>query len=112
MAAKRDSNKVPRRPGEIHFWSHESQINDCIATQIYPTTDILIASPVISSTTSEPSGGRARMMVAIVAGCAVFIHFAIALIALHSRLTYCIKLLGHTFIIYDSYCIFYSVTMC
>ena len=44
-------------------------IVDCIATQRCPTPEILIASPVISRTTSEPSGGRARMMVAIVAGC-------------------------------------------
>ena len=43
-------------------------INDCIATPRCPTPEILIASPVISRTTSEPSGGRARMMVAIVAG--------------------------------------------
>ena len=44
-------------------------VNDCIATQRCPTPEILIASPVISRTTSEPSGGRSRMMAAIVAGC-------------------------------------------
>ena len=48
---------------------HRSSINDCIATPRCPTPEILIASPVISRTTSEPSGGRARMMAAIVAGC-------------------------------------------
>ena len=77
--------------------------NDCIATQRCQTPEILIASPVISRTTREPSGGRARMMVAIVA---VFVHFAIVIIALHSRLAYCIKLLGHRFIIYNSYVLF------
>ena len=69
MAEKRDNTKVPRRPGEIRFWSQESQINDCMPTQRCPSPEILIASPVISRTTSQPSGGRARMMVAIVAGC-------------------------------------------
>ena len=47
------------------FWY---DINDRIATQRYVTPEIPIASPVISRTTSEPSGGRARKMVAIVAG--------------------------------------------
>ena len=46
------------------FWY---DINDRIATQRYVTPEIPIASPVISRTTSEPSGGRARKMVAIVA---------------------------------------------
>ena len=43
-------------------------INDRIATQIYLTPDIPIGSPVMSRTTTEPSGGRSRKMVAIVAG--------------------------------------------
>ena len=47
------------------------------------------------------------MMVAIdlsLLDAAVFVHFAIVILTLHSRLAYCITLLGHTFII-----IFYSV---
>ena len=57
---------------QTHVWTNpwpSHQTNDCIATQRCPTPEILIASPVISRTTSEPSGGRARMMAAIVAGC-------------------------------------------
>ena len=46
-----------------------------IATQIYLTPDIPIVSPVMSRTTSEPSGGRSRKMVAIVAGCHSFRTF-------------------------------------
>ena len=46
--------------------------NDCIATQRYPTPEMPIESPVMSRTTSEPSGGRSRMMVAIIAGCRSF----------------------------------------
>ena len=53
----------------------EHCINDCIATQIYPTPEIMIGSPVMSRNTSEPSGGRSRMMVAIVAGCRSFRTF-------------------------------------
>ena len=78
-------------------------VNDCIATQIIcQTPEILIASPVISRTTSEPSGGRARMMVAIVAGCHGVCTFRDCHIALNY---YGIRLL---FMIR----IFYSVTMC
>ena len=43
-------------------------LNDRIATQRYVTPEIPIGSPVISRTTSELSGGRARKMVAIVSG--------------------------------------------
>ena len=42
--------------------------NDRIATQIYVSPEIPSGSPVMSRTTSEPSGGYARKMVAIVAG--------------------------------------------
>ena len=50
-------------------------INDRIATQRYLTPEIPIGSPVMSRTTSEPSGGRSRKMVAIVAGCRSFRTF-------------------------------------
>ena len=43
--------------------------NDRIATQRYLTPEIPIGSPVMSRTTSEPSDGRSRKMVANVAGC-------------------------------------------
>ena len=57
-------------PGVLWYnMQDEHQSNDCIATPRCPTPEILIASPVISRTTSEPSGGRATMMVAIVAEC-------------------------------------------
>ena len=52
-----------------------AMINDCIATQRYPTPEIMIGSTVMSSATSEPSGGRSRIMVAIVAGCRSFRTF-------------------------------------
>ena len=38
--------------------------NDRIATQRYLTPEIPIGSPVMSRTTSEPSDGRSRKMVA------------------------------------------------
>ena len=41
----------------------------------------------MSRTTSEPSDGRSRKMVANVAGCRIFVHFAIVIPALHSRLS-------------------------
>ena len=47
----------------------EEETNDRIATQIYITPEIPIGSPVMNYTTCEPSGGRFRNMVAIVAGC-------------------------------------------
>ena len=50
-------------------------INDRIATQIYLTPEIPIGSPVMSRTTSEPSDGRSRKMVANVAGCGSFCTF-------------------------------------
>ena len=50
-------------------------INDRIATQRYLTPDIPIGSPVMSRTTSEPSDGRSRKMVANVAGCRRFCTF-------------------------------------
>ena len=49
--------------------------NDRIATQRYITPDIPIGSPVMSRTTSEPSDGRSRKMVANVAGCRSFCTF-------------------------------------
>ena len=52
-----------------------SHINDRIAMQRYLTPKIPIGSPVMSRTTSEPSGGRSRKMVAIVAGCRSFRTF-------------------------------------
>ena len=50
-------------------------INDRIATQRYLTPEISIGSPVMSRTTSEPSDGRSRKMVANVAGCRSFCTF-------------------------------------
>ena len=50
-------------------------INDRIATQRYLTPEIPIGSPVMSRTTSEPSDGRSRKMVANVAGCRIFRTF-------------------------------------
>ena len=44
-------------------------INDHIASPRCPTPKIPYASPMTSSTTSETSGARDRIMVAIVAGC-------------------------------------------
>ena len=41
----------------------------------------------MSRTTSEPSDGRSRKMAANVAGCRSFVHFAIVIPALHSRLS-------------------------
>ena len=52
-----------------------AEINDRIATQRYLTPEIPIGSPVMSRTTSEPSGGSSRKMVAIVAGCRSFHTF-------------------------------------
>ena len=46
-----------------------------IATQRYLTPEIPIGSPVMSRTTSEPSDGRSRKMVANVAGCRSFRTF-------------------------------------
>ena len=56
------------------FRSHRVT-NDRIATQRYLTPEIPIGSPVMSRTTSEPSGGRSRKMVSIVAGCRSFRTF-------------------------------------
>ena len=53
----------------------DGNTNDRIATQRYLTPDIPIGSPEMSRTTSEPSGGRSRKMVAIVAGCRSFRTF-------------------------------------
>ena len=78
--------------------------NDCIATQRCPTPEILIASPVISRTTSEPSGERARMMVAIVAGCCSVRTFRDC----HNSIAFTIGIL-HQFIrayLYHSYFLF------
>ena len=70
----------------IRHWRYPSVFLVCgIATQRYLTPDIPIGSPVMSRTTCEPSGGRSRKMVAIVAGSAIFVHFAIVMPALHSR---------------------------
>ena len=44
-------------------------INDRIATQIYLTPEIPIWSRVMSRITSAATGGRARKVVAIIAGC-------------------------------------------
>ena len=52
-----------------HQPTGDDRSNDRIATQRYLTPEILIGSPVMSRTTSEPSGRRSRKMVAIVAGC-------------------------------------------
>ena len=49
--------------------------NDRIATQRYLTPEILIGSRVMSRTTSAPAGGRARKVVAIIAGCRSFRTF-------------------------------------
>ena len=49
--------------------------NDRIATQRYLTPEIPIGSRVMSRTTSAPTGGRARMVVAIIAGCRSFRTF-------------------------------------
>ena len=49
--------------------------NDRIAMQRYLTPEIPIGSPVMSHTTSEPSDGRSRKRVAIVAGCRSFRTF-------------------------------------
>ena len=65
-------------------------INDRIATQRYLTPEIPIGSPVMSRTTSEPSDGRSRKMVANVAGCRSFRTFRdchTMIPALHSRLS-------------------------
>ena len=61
--------------------------NDRIATQGSLTPEIPIGSPVMSRTTSEPSDGRSRKMVANVAGCRSLVHFAIVIPALHSSLS-------------------------
>ena len=50
-------------------------INDRIATQRYLTPEIPIGSRVMSRTTSAPTGGRARKVVAIIAGCRSFRTF-------------------------------------
>ena len=55
--------------------SRYSNNNDRIATQRSLTPEIPIGSPVISRTTSEPSDGRSRKMVANVAGCRSFCTF-------------------------------------
>ena len=62
-------------------------INDRIATQIYLTPEIPIGSPVMSRTTSEPSDGRSRRWLLTLLDAAVFVHFAIVIPALHSRLS-------------------------
>ena len=49
--------------------------NDRIATQRYSSPEIPIGSRVMSRTTSEPSDGRSRKMVANVAGCRSFCTF-------------------------------------
>ena len=49
--------------------------NDRIATQRYSSPEIPIGSRVMSRTTSEPSDGRSRKMVANVAGCRSFWTF-------------------------------------
>ena len=49
--------------------------NDRIATQRYLTSEIPIGSRVMSRTTSAPTGGRARKVVAIIAGCRSFRTF-------------------------------------
>ena len=54
---------------------YEELINDRIAMQRYLTPEIPIGSPVMSRTTSEPSDGRSRKMVANVAGCRSFRTF-------------------------------------
>ena len=63
------------------------KIVDVQATQRYLTPKIPIGSPVMSRTTSEPSDGRSRKMVATLLDAAVFVHFAIVIPALHSRLS-------------------------
>ena len=60
---------------KIKSWHYWYSINDRIATQRYLTPEIPIGSPVMSRTTSEPSGRRSRKMVAIVAGCRSFRTF-------------------------------------
>ena len=54
---------------------------------MYSSPEIPIGSRVTSRTTSAPSGRRSRKMVANVAGCRSFVHFAIVIPALHSRLS-------------------------
>ena len=50
-------------------------INDRIATQRHLTPKIPIGSRVMSRTTSAPTGGRARKVVAVIAGCRSFRTF-------------------------------------
>ena len=50
--------------------------NDRIATQRYSSPEIPIGSRVMSRTTSEPSDGRSRKMVANVAGCRSFLYIS------------------------------------
>ena len=59
----------------MQWWIHRHIINDRIATQRYSSPEIPIGSPVMSRTTSEPSDGRSRKMVANVAGCRSFCTF-------------------------------------
>ena len=64
------------------WWCHQSYVhvrsatNDRIATQIYLTPEIPIGSRVMSRTTSAPTGGRARKVVAIIAGCRKFSYIS------------------------------------
>ena len=67
------------------FTTNAKKHHSCLGgTQRYLTPEIPIGSPVMSRTTSEPSDGRSRKMVL---DAAVFVHFAIVIPALHSRLS-------------------------
>ena len=58
-----------------HKLHYRDSTNDRIATQRYLTPEIPIGSRVMSRTTSAPTGGRARKVVAIIAGCRSFRTF-------------------------------------
>ena len=72
-------DRMGRRGSGVLLYVKDTSIrhttNDRIATQIYLSPEIPIGSRVMSRTTSAPTGGRARKMFAIIAGCRSFRTF-------------------------------------
>ena len=88
----------------MRYVTHSSRhtINDGIASPGCPTPGMPYASFVIRSTTSEPTGGRARRWLLSLLDVAVFVRFAIVIIAthcIHDRHTACIRAYLYSFFI-------------